>query len=132
MNTTVERARRSRVADSGHDIAVGGLNMRAPRVHRNQKPRQRGQSPVVQLWRRVRNALAPALRPFAWMTVTLLLGGLLAWWADRPIERIEVNGQFARVAESQVHEMLLPLHRRGFLSIDLQDLRRSLAELPWV
>ena len=51
---------------------------------------------------------------------------------SRPIGKVEVGGQFQRVAPLQIEEMVAPFRGSGFLSIDLDTLRAALETIPWV
>src|SRR5690606_3850422 len=93
--------------------------------------------------------LAGLLQPLAtWVTddgglrpllgvVALLVGvGVMVWGLvvsfDRPIGKVEVGGQFQRVAVLQIEEVVAPFRGSGFLSIDLDSLRAALETIPWV
>jgi len=74
----------------------------------------------------------PALGVFA-----LMLGiGVMAWGLivsfDRPIGKVEVGGQFQRVAPLQIEEVVAPFRGAGFLSVDLDSMRAALETIPWV
>jgi cell division protein FtsQ len=67
----------------------------------------------------------------------LLLGvGVMVWGLvvsfDRPIGKVEVGGQFQRVALLQIEEAVAPFRGAGFLSVDLDALRAALENIPWV
>jgi cell division protein FtsQ len=69
--------------------------------------------------------------------LTLLIGvGVMAWGLvvsfDRPIGKVEVGGQFQRVAPLQIEEVVAPFRGAGFLSIDLDALRAAVETIPWV
>jgi len=51
---------------------------------------------------------------------------------DRPIARVEVVGQFQRVAPVQIEEAVAPFRGNGFLSVDLDALRAALESIPWI
>ena len=62
--------------------------------------------------------------------LTLLVGvGVMAWGLvvsfDRPIGKVEVGGQFQRVAPLQIEEVVAPFRGAGFLSIYLDALRAA-------
>jgi cell division protein FtsQ len=76
--------------------------------------------------------LRPALGVFA-----LMVGlGVMAWGLilsfDRPIGKVEVGGQFQRVAPVQIEEVVAPFRGSGFLSVDLEAMRTALETIPWV
>lgn len=80
----------------------------------------------------VEGGLRPALGVLA-----LLIGiGVMAWGLvvsfDRPIGKVEVGGQFQRVAPLQIEEMVAPFRGAGFLSVDLDSMRAALETIPWV
>jgi cell division protein FtsQ len=80
--------------------------------------------------------LAGGLQP------ALAMGGLMVGLAvmvwglvlafDRPIGKVEVGGQFQRVAPVQIEEVVAPFRGAGFLSVDLDALRAALETIPWV
>lgn len=89
---------------------------------------------------RLRPLVAPltagGLRP-ALGVLALLAGiGVMVWSLaaslDRPIGKVEVRGQFQRVAALQIEEVVAPFRGSGFLSIDLDALRAALETIPWV
>jgi cell division protein FtsQ len=70
------------------------------------------------------------------MSGAIVAAALILWGAitmlDRPIVKVEVDGQFARVAPIQVEEAVAPFRGAGFLSIDLAKLQASLEKIPWI
>lgn len=54
------------------------------------------------------------------------------WLMDRPIDSVKVAGTFERVSAVQVEAALAPYLGGGFLSTDLNRLRRELTKLPWI
>lgn len=69
--------------------------------------------------------------------VALMVGlGVMVWGLavsfDRPIGKVEVGGQFQRVAPVQIEEVVAPFRGSGFLSIDLDALRAALETIAWV
>lgn len=89
---------------------------------------------------RLRALFAPliegGLRP-ALGVLALVVGiGVMVWGLvvslDRPIGKVEVGGQFQRVAPLQIEEVVAPFRGTGFLSIDLDTLRAALETIPWV
>ena len=62
--------------------------------------------------------------------------GVMVWGLvlafDRPIGKVEVGGQFQRVAPVQIEEVVAPFRGAGFLSVDLDALRAALESIPWV
>ncbi|KAA2284941.1 cell division protein FtsQ/DivIB [Arenimonas fontis] len=49
-----------------------------------------------------------------------------------PMRRLAVTGEFRQVDEQAVREAVLPLVRRGFFAVDLDEVRTAVADLPWV
>lgn len=79
---------------------------------------------------------AETIRPVLGMSGAIL-GALLAIWGlatalDRPIAKVDVSGQFQRVAPVQIDEAVAPFRGAGFLSVDLDRLQASLESIPWV
>src|SRR5687768_12699076 len=80
----------------------------------------------------VEGGLRPALGVLALMVgVVGMVWGLVVSF-DRPIGKVEVRGQFQRVAPLQIEEVVAPFRRAGFLSIDLDALRAALEPIAWV
>lgn len=76
--------------------------------------------------------LRPALGVFALMVgLSVMAWGLVVSF-DRPIGKVEVGGQFQRVAPLQIEEVVAPFRGSGFLSVDLDALRAALETIPWV
>jgi cell division protein FtsQ len=96
------------------------------------KPDSEGRDLFASLRLLIKNGLQPALGVLA-----LMVGvGVMAWGLvvsfDRPIGKVEVGGQFQRVAPLQIEEMVAPFRGSGFLSVDLDALRAALETIPWV
>ncbi len=76
------------------------------------------------------------LRPMLGVLALMVGLGVMAWGLvvsfDRPIGKVEVGGQFQRVAPLQIEEVVAPFRGSGFLSIDLDALRAALETIPWV
>ena len=79
---------------------------------------------------------AQGLRPVLGMSGAIVAAALILWGAvtvlDRPIVKVEVGGQFARVAPIQIEEAVAPFRGAGFLSVDLTTLQSSLEKIAWV
>jgi cell division protein FtsQ len=74
----------------------------------------------------------PALGVLAMMVgVSIVVWGLVVSF-DRPIGKVEVGGQFQRVAPLQIEEVVASFRGAGFLSVDLDALRTGLETIPWV
>lgn len=76
--------------------------------------------------------LRPALGVVALMVgISVMVWGLVISF-DRPIGKVEVGGQFQRVAPLQIEEVVAPFRGSGFLSVDLDAMRAALETIPWV
>lgn len=76
-------------------------------------------------WPRVARGAAAvaALASLVW----LLSAGL-----DQPIHRVKLKGSFQRVASVEVEQVIGGALRGGFVSLDLDQLRRAIEALAWV
>ena len=79
------------------------------------------------------------LRIAAWiLAVTLVVLPVAAvlngWIAGSrwPMRHLLVTGEFHQVSDARVRSAVLPLVQDGFFAVDLDQVRRVLAELPWV
>ncbi len=62
---------------------------------------------------------------------------LMLWFAvvsmlDRPIQRAEISGKFTQVSRLQIEQALEPFARRGFISIDLAEVKHALEAIRWI
>ncbi len=101
---------------------------------------------LMQLRKRNRNrrkASEPLLRlpPVNWQRLgagialvgsVAAVGWLLSMALDRPVQHVEVEGRFQRVAPVEIEQAVAPFAATGFLSIDLATVRRSLEKIAWV
>lgn len=102
-------------------------------VKRNRRKADAGES----LWSFDR--LLPLLmqmRPALGVSMTIV-GVVVAiwgvvWMLDRPIAKVEVGGQFQRVAPVQIEEAVAPFRGQGFLSVNLDSLQAALEMVPWI
>lgn len=95
------------------------------RANRRKRQARRWNLPVIH-WRQVAVAV---LLPLA--LVAASVGLVLA--VDQPIQRIELQGDFRQVPSSALDATLRPyVAGGGFLSADLEGMRRAVEELPWV
>jgi len=83
---------------------------------------------------------------FAWLrahrerlafAVVVLGIGIMLWFGvrsilDRPIQHAEISGKFAQVSRVQVEEVLEQFSRSGFVSIDLEKVRKALESIRWI
>ena len=74
----------------------------------------------------------PALGASIWIVVVMVAMWGAASALDRPIAKVEVGGQFQRVAPVQIEEAVAPFRGAGFLSVDLDSLQGALEMIPWV
>jgi cell division protein FtsQ len=79
------------------------------------------------------------LRLTAWSIaltlVALPLVGLLNGWfaADRwPVRKLELQAEFANVSAEQIRGAAAPAIDVGFFAVDLAEVQRAVAQLPWV
>lgn len=81
-------------------------------------------------------SLLPGLRQALSVLVVAGLTAASVWGLtlalDRPIAKVEVGGQFQRVALLQIEEVVAPFRGAGFLSVDLDALRAALQRIDWV
>jgi len=80
-----------------------------------------------------------AIRLLAWSLALLLVAlpvvAILNGWvaADRwPIERLRLTAEYQRVSGEQVRTAVASQIGRGFFAVDLEEVRRAVAALPWV
>lgn len=79
------------------------------------------------------------LRIAAWILavtmVVLPVAAVLNGWiagSRWPMRHLLVTGEFHQVSDARVRSAVLPLVQDGFFAVDLDQVRRVLAELPWV
>jgi len=72
-----------------------------------------------------------ALSAFALLALVAFAAGVRAV-LDQPVRRLVVEGTFQRVTSLQVEEAMAPDLGRGFLSVDLTELREHVRHLDWV
>lgn len=107
--------------------------MGTPRKRNRRKANQA--EPGMAVLQRLR-AFLPGLRQALSVLASLGVIGALVWSLgmalDRPIAKVEVGGQFQRVALLQIEEVVAPFRGEGFLSVDLDALRAALETIDWV
>ncbi len=54
------------------------------------------------------------------------------WLMDRPINSVRIEGRFERVTAMQVEAAMTPYLDEGFLSLNIGEVQRAVARLPWV
>jgi cell division protein FtsQ len=62
---------------------------------------------------------------------SIMLWGMLLS-LDRPIGHVDVAGNFQRVAPVQIEQAIAPFRGSGFLSVDLDAMRKSLESIAWI
>jgi len=62
----------------------------------------------------------------------LLLSWIVLALLDRPVQRVEVAGQFHRVSPLQVEQAVLPFTHTGFVSVELDKIKAAVESIPWV
>src|SRR5262245_41872925 len=92
--------------------------------NRRRIPQREWRLPVID-WRRIGAAFA-----FFGLAAALADGLLLA--LDQPIHVVSVEGKFQRVSPVQVEQAVTHGMHEGFMSVDLDKVRRRVKELPWV
>lgn len=84
----------------------------------------------------LRRTIEGGARPLLGVAALLAGLGVMVWGLlislDRPIGKVEVGGQFQRVAPVQIEEVIAPFRGSGFLSVDLAALRAALEGIAWV
>lgn len=75
-------------------------------------------------------------QPLIWAgliaAVLVLLWFALISMLDRPIQRAEISGKFTQVSRLQIEQVLEPFAHRGFISIDLDAVKRAVEQLRWI
>lgn len=89
-----------------------------------QRPKRQWQLPAVD-WRRVILGVASSIVVAAVYVSTV-------WLMNRPIEEVVIRGAFERVSAMQLQEALAGHVRTGFLSANLDQIRREATDIPWV
>nr|MBO2488907.1 cell division protein FtsQ [Gammaproteobacteria bacterium] len=104
----------------------------APKRNRRKRPEKAGRERLARLESLVQGGLKTALGVAAFIagTSVMLWGLLLA--LDQPIERVELVGQFQRVAPVQLETVVAPFRGSGFLSVDLEAMRKAVESIPWI
>lgn len=70
--------------------------------------------------------------------VVLLLSIMLWGWQKMsdpqflPITSVKIQGNYARLNHKVLQETILPFANKGFLALDVEGLRESIEQLPWV
>lgn len=76
------------------------------------------------------------LRPALGISALIFGAAVMLWGLllslDQPIGKVEVGGQFQRVAPVQIEEAIGPFRGAGFLSVDLDAMRAAVESIAWV
>ncbi|HZF26002.1 MAG TPA: cell division protein FtsQ/DivIB [Steroidobacteraceae bacterium] len=92
--------------------------------NRRKLPQREWRLPGIN-WRRI-----AALLAFFGLAAALAYGLMLA--LDQPIRVVSVEGKFQRVSPVQIEQAVTSGLHEGFMSADLEKVRRRVEELPWV
>jgi cell division protein FtsQ len=103
----------------------------------SKRNRRKPRRPAGAPWLALLKPLAGGSVQVALAALALIGGlGLMCWGVvlsfDRPLARLEVAGQFQRVAPLQIEQAVAPFRGAGFLSVDLDALKAALESIPWV
>ncbi|MDE2347042.1 MAG: cell division protein FtsQ/DivIB, partial [Gammaproteobacteria bacterium] len=100
------------------------------RRNRFKKPKSRS----LPAWRRL-----PALIDWAALArrgalVALVAASLagLTWALNRPVSSVAIDGSFQRVSPVEIEKAVAPYLSAGFMSVDLDAVRRAVQQIPWV
>lgn len=91
--------------------------------------RSKGSEPRLRLpqieWSRYAGVAACviALTAFGWVGMRAL---------DQPVKHVQVEGRFQRVSPVQIEQAVATVAKHGFLSIDLEEVRRAVSNVAWV
>lgn len=130
---------RRRVRDSGRKSPGHRETLRAePRKEPVRKKARAPRKPLVLPWRNVQWR-ALGLKAMPVVAVTLVLGLAYGAWkmldyvGSVPVSRVVVTGNLRHVDRSLLIERVQPLLvGEGFMTVDLQQIRGVVMELPWV
>lgn len=104
----------------------------APKRNRRKRSERERRDWLAWLRPLLEGGLRTALGIAAFIAGTsIMLWGLMLS-LDQPIGRVDVVGQFQRVAPVQIEEVVAPFRGSGFLSVDLDAMRVALESIPWI
>jgi cell division protein FtsQ len=66
------------------------------------------------------------------VVVTALASWSVIKFLDRPVQRVEVLGQFHRVSPLQVEQAVMPFRHQGFVSMPLNKVKQAVESIAWV
>src|SRR5262245_54807435 len=108
----------------------------------SRKPVPRGASRMVAkepLTQRLPKPSFGFLRALAWPVLLAVLGfgayeaaQRLLPYADRPIAKVNVQGDLSYVSQQAVQQRIAPYIAASFFSIDLAGMRSELEQMPWI
>jgi len=117
------------------------LRHQQPAPGRN-KPVPRGASRMVApepMGARVRKANFSFLKKLFWPVLLVVLGVgtyegaiYLMPYADRPITKINVQGDLSYISQQAVQQRIAPYVASTFFTIDLTSMRTELEQMPWI
>ncbi len=106
------------------------------------KPVPRGASRMVAqepMGARVRKANFSFLKKLFWPVLLVVLGVgtyegaiYLMPYADRPITKINVQGDLSYISQQAVQQRIAPYVASTFFTIDLASMRTELEQMPWI
>lgn len=106
------------------------------------KPVPRGASRMVAkepLSARLPKANFSVLKRLLWPVLLVVLGfgtyeaaQRLLPYADRPITRINVQGDLSYISQQAVQQRIAPYVASSFFKIDLTGMRTELEQMPWI
>jgi len=82
-----------------------------------------------------RDLFEGGLRVFWMLAVLVLVLGLVDWLlksSTYQTEQLQIEGEFSRVSESQIEQIVMPSIRENYLMLDLQSIQTQVESLPWV
>lgn len=85
-------------------------------------------------WRRLRSqvdwrSVAHYVGPLALVVAGL---GALAWGLNRPLRAVSIDGSFQHVTPVEIEHAVAPYLSAGFMSVNIDAIRRSVQAIPWV
>ncbi|TNF37898.1 MAG: FtsQ-type POTRA domain-containing protein [Gammaproteobacteria bacterium] len=78
------------------------------------------------IWTRRLFMLAIMASLVTWLHYSISVDNML------PIERVQIEGEFRYLLKQDLQQKALPHVRGGFFSVNLDDVRNALIDLPWV
>jgi len=100
------------------------LPKRSNRRKTPKRPKREIQLPEIN-WQRIGNGMML-------LVVVVCAYSGTRWVLDQPINAVRIDGRFERVSAMQIESAMTPYLDAGFLSADLKQVQRAVAELPWI